>query len=67
MTFSKIILTLQEYWSKQGCLISKPYDVPAGAGTYHQATFLRSLGKALELQLYMAHTRRPLMADTEIA
>ncbi|WP_141090694.1 glycine--tRNA ligase subunit alpha, partial [Campylobacter concisus] len=44
MTFSQIILTLQNYWQEQGCVILQPYDMPAGAGTYHQATFLRSLG-----------------------
>ena len=38
MTFSQIILTLQNYWHEQGCLLVQPYDMPAGAGTYHQAT-----------------------------
>lgn len=59
MTFSKIILSLQEYWQAQGCVILQPYDMPAGAGTYHQATFLRSLGKKPWNTAYVAPSRRP--------
>jgi len=59
MTFSKIILTLQEYWNKQGCLIVQPYDMPAGAGTYHNATFLRAIGKKPWRAAYVAPSRRP--------
>ena len=33
MTFQEIILTLQEFWSKQGCILAQPYDVEKGAGT----------------------------------
>lgn len=47
MTFSQMILNLQNYWQEQGCAIMQPYDMPAGAGTFHPATFLRSLGKNL--------------------
>ncbi|TXE89480.1 glycine--tRNA ligase subunit alpha [Campylobacter volucris] len=59
MTFSKMILTLQEYWQKQGCAIMQPYDFPAGAGTFHPATFLRSLGKKPWAAAYVAPSRRP--------
>lgn len=59
MTFSQIILTLQEYWNKQGCAIIQPYDIPAGAGTYHNATFLRSLGNKPWNAAYVAPSRRP--------
>ncbi|ASM40383.1 glycine--tRNA ligase subunit alpha [Campylobacter sp. RM12327] len=59
MTFSQIILTLQKYWHEQGCLIVQPYDMPAGAGTYHQATFLRSLGQKPWNVAYVAPSRRP--------
>ncbi|MSN96091.1 glycine--tRNA ligase subunit alpha [Campylobacter sp. FMV-PI01] len=59
MTFSKIILTLQEYWKEHGCLVVQPYDMPAGAGTYHNATFLRSLGKDPWRAAYVAPSRRP--------
>ncbi|MBE3606254.1 glycine--tRNA ligase subunit alpha [Campylobacter sp. RM13119] len=59
MTFSEIILNLQNYWREQGCVIVQPYDMPAGAGTYHQATFLRSLGKKPWATAYVAPSRRP--------
>ena len=44
MTFQEIILTLQEFWSKQGCILAQPYDVEKGAGTMNPSTFLRVLG-----------------------
>jgi glycyl-tRNA synthetase alpha chain len=59
MTFSEILLALQEFWQKQGCNIIQPYDIPAGAGTFHQATFLRSLGKKPWSAAYVAPSRRP--------
>ena len=59
MTFSNIILKLQEYWQKQGCIIMQPYDMPAGAGTFHTATFLRSLSKKPWASAYVAPSRRP--------
>ncbi|MCZ6168967.1 glycine--tRNA ligase subunit alpha [Campylobacter ureolyticus] len=59
MTFSKIILTLQDFWQAQGCVIVQPYDIPAGAGTFHHATFLRSLGKKPWRAAYVAPSRRP--------
>ncbi len=37
--FSQMILNLQNYWQEQGCAIMQPYDMPAGAGTFHPATF----------------------------
>ena len=43
-TFQDLILTLQNYWAAQGCLILQPYDVEMGAGTFHPATTLRALG-----------------------
>ena len=43
-SFQDIILNLQKYWSKQGCVILQPYDIEVGAGTFHPATTLRSLG-----------------------
>ena len=44
MNFQDMILTLQNYWSKQGCIMMQPYDVEKGAGTMNPNTFLRSLG-----------------------
>ena len=43
-SFQDTILNLQKFWSKQGCIILQPYDLEVGAGTFHPATTLRSLG-----------------------
>ena len=43
-TFQDTILNLQKYWARQGCVILQPYDLEVGAGTFHPATTLRSLG-----------------------
>lgn len=59
MTFSQMILTLQDFWQKQGCVIVQPYDFPAGAGTFHPATFLRSLSSKPWAAAYVAPSRRP--------
>lgn len=59
LNFSEILLTLQNYWQKQGCNIIQPYDMPSGAGTFHSATFLRSLGKKPWSAAYVAPSRRP--------
>ena len=58
-TFSDIILRLQEFWKNQGCLILQPYDLPAGAGTFHPATLLRSLDSKPWSVAYVAPSRRP--------
>ena len=44
LSFKDLILTLHDFWSRQGCLILQPYDVEVGAGTLHPATVLRALG-----------------------
>ena len=44
MHFQDIILRLQDFWAKRGCLIVQPYNSEVGAGTYNPATFLRALG-----------------------
>ena len=43
-TFQEIILRLQRYWADNGCVVMQPYDNEVGAGTFHTATTLRSLG-----------------------
>ena len=43
-SFQDLILRLQRYWADQGCVILQPYDMEMGAGTFHPATTLRSLG-----------------------
>ena len=44
MSFQDIIMDLQKFWGKHGCIILQPYDMEVGAGTFHPATTLRSLG-----------------------
>jgi glycyl-tRNA synthetase alpha chain len=59
LTFSEIILTLQTYWSKQGCLVVNPYDLQKGAGTLNPHTFLRALGPEPWRACYVEPSRRP--------
>ena len=58
-TFQDIILNLQKYWSKHGCIILQPYDMEVGAGTFHPATTLRSLGPKPWKAAYVQPSRRP--------
>ncbi|MBI1214661.1 MAG: glycine--tRNA ligase subunit alpha [Alphaproteobacteria bacterium] len=59
LSFQKLILTLHEFWSDQGCLILQPYDMEVGAGTFHPATTLRALGKEPWNAAYVQPSRRP--------
>ncbi len=59
MTFQEIILTLERFWSKKGCLIWQPYDLEKGAGTFNPATFLRCLGQKPWSVAYVEPSRRP--------
>ena len=45
LSFQDIIMRLQAYWARQGCVILPPYDLEKGAATFHPATCLRCLGK----------------------
>ncbi len=58
-TFQDTILNLQKYWSKHGCTILQPYDMEVGAGTFHPATTLRSLGPKPWKTAYVQPSRRP--------
>lgn len=58
-TFQDLILTLQNFWAKQGCLILQPYDMEVGAGTSHPATTLRALGPRPWRAAYVQPSRRP--------
>ena len=58
-TFQDIILSLQRYWGEQGCVIMQPYDSEVGAGTFHTATTLRSLGPKPWRTCYAQPCRRP--------
>jgi len=59
LSFQDLILTLQTYWSKQGCVILQPFDTEVGAGTLHPATVLRSLGPKPWNVAYVQPSRRP--------
>ena len=58
-TFQDTVLNLQKFWSKQGCIILQPYDMEVGAGTFHPATTLRSLGPKPWKAAYVQPSRRP--------
>ncbi|RPG98328.1 MAG: glycine--tRNA ligase subunit alpha [Candidatus Pelagibacter sp. TMED106] len=58
-SFQDTILNLQKYWSKQGCVVLQPYDMEVGAGTFHPATTLRSLGPKSWKAAYVQPSRRP--------
>lgn len=58
-SFQEIILRLQNYWAEKGCAILQPYDMEVGAGTFHPATTLRSLGNKPWAAAYVQPSRRP--------
>ena len=57
--FQDLILTLQQFWAAQGCVILQPYDMEVGAGTFHPATTLRALGPTHWNAAYVQPSRRP--------
>ncbi|WP_273265257.1 glycine--tRNA ligase subunit alpha [Flexistipes sinusarabici] len=59
MYFQDVILKLQEFWAKKGCIIYQPYDIEVGAGTFNPATFLRCLGPEPWNSAYVEPSRRP--------
>jgi glycyl-tRNA synthetase alpha chain len=59
LTFQQLILSLQEFWGSQGCVLQQPYDNEVGAGTFHPATFLRVLGPEPWNAAYVQPSRRP--------
>jgi glycyl-tRNA synthetase alpha chain len=59
LTFQELILKLQGYWDKQGCVLLQPYDMEMGAGTFHTATFLRAIGPEPWKAAYVQPSRRP--------
>lgn len=58
-SFQDLILTLQQFWAAQGCVVLQPYDMEVGAGTFHPATTLRSLGPKPWSAAYVQPSRRP--------
>ena len=59
MHFQDLILTLQSFWTKRGCLLVQPYNSEVGAGTYNPATFLRALGPEPWNVAFVEPSRRP--------
>jgi glycyl-tRNA synthetase alpha chain len=59
LSFQDIIMNLQKFWAKNGCIILQPYDIEVGAGTFHPATTLRSLGPNPWKAAYVQPSRRP--------
>ncbi len=58
-SFQDLIRQLQDYWARQGCVLLQPYDMEMGAGTFHPATFLRSIGPEPWRSAYVQPSRRP--------
>jgi glycyl-tRNA synthetase alpha chain len=58
-SFQDLILVLQQFWAAQGCAVLQPYDMEVGAGTFHPATTLRSLGPNPWNAAYVQPSRRP--------
>ncbi|HEB26736.1 MAG TPA: glycine--tRNA ligase subunit alpha [Porticoccus sp.] len=58
-TFQGLIFALQQFWSRQGCIILQPLDMEVGAGTFHPATFLRAIGPETWNSAYVQPCRRP--------
>ena len=59
LSFQDIIMKLQNFWGKNGCVLLQPYDLEVGAGTFHPATTLRSLGTKPWKAAYVQPSRRP--------
>ena len=58
-TFQGLILALQQFWARQGCVLMQPLDMEVGAGTFHPATFLRAIGPENWNAAYVQPSRRP--------
>ncbi|NCU61948.1 MAG: glycine--tRNA ligase subunit alpha [Candidatus Fonsibacter ubiquis] len=59
LSFQEVIFKLQKFWSDYGCVVMQPYDMEVGAGTFHPATTLRSLGPKPWKAAYVQPSRRP--------
>jgi glycyl-tRNA synthetase alpha chain len=59
LTFQQIVLKLNQYWDRRGCVLLQPYDMEMGAGTFHTATFLRAIGPEPWNAAYVQPSRRP--------
>src|SRR5258706_12880052 len=59
LSFQQLILSLNEFWDRRGCVLLQPYDMEMGAGTFHTATFLRAIGPEPWNAAYVQPSRRP--------
>jgi len=59
MNFQDVILSLQKFWARKGCVLLQPYDTEVGAGTFHTATLLKTLGPEPWKVAYVQPSRRP--------
>jgi len=59
MRFQNLVLNLHDFWDRQGCVITEPYDIEVGAGTFYPATFFGALGPRPWRVAYVAPSRRP--------
>ncbi len=59
MDFQQLIFKLQQFWAEHGCVVVQPLDMAVGAGTFHPATFLRSIGPEPWRAAYVQPSRRP--------
>jgi len=59
LSFQQLILRLNDYWDRQGCVLLQPYDMEMGAGTFHTATFLRAIGPEPWNAAFVQPSRRP--------
>src|SRR5947208_711205 len=59
LSFQQLILRLNDFWDRQGCVLLQPYDMEMGAGTFHTATFLRAIGPEPWKAAYVQPSRRP--------
>ena len=64
MDFQQLIFTLQQFWADRGCVVVQPLDMAVGAGTFHTATFLRSIGPEPWRAAYVQPSRRRPTAAT---
>ncbi len=59
MTYQEVVLALENFFARKGCVIQQPYDIEVGAGTMNPATFLRVLGPEPWNVAYVEPSRRP--------
>ena len=59
MYFQDVIMKLERFWARKGCVVAQPYDMEVGAGTFHPTTLLRALGPEPWNVAYVQPSRRP--------